>query len=543
MRVSDTSPDDKKKKRSVQRRYNTHRLQRAGWRFLIRRQEDAFLRRDVRGLSNPFSAQTGSLSVGLFAIGLAMAIGFLVSFMHPRPDRGMSEIITTQAGGMFVMFGAKENDPVARLHPVTNLASARLIVGKPADSSVVKNATLEGIPRGPLMGIPSAPNNLEAHKSEDAAWTVCDERNIYADLSLTKAGAVSTSVIAGKNMIDPDAKEMLPSQGILAHANNEDKRLWLIFNAQRTEIGPEDFATQAALGITPKKVEDALTLSAGLIDSIDIIPTLTIPFVDNRGRVSQVVEGHAIGDVLVVGDPKGSRDYYLVADQGVQRINSLITNLLVNTGSRQIVEPDAAKVTQLPQVTVIDTSRYPESIPDIISPDVVCLNWEKEHLNSPARARILTGDKLPVTDENKEKMIDLLKPVSGVQQADKVLIEPGKGWFVALPGTPNATDERRVQQLYIDDSGVRYFLAPVPGKGGSGEGSEPDLTPTVTALGLNWQRPAVVPWSIAKLFLQGSTLSRQNALVEHGFIPPNLHGVPSDPEAGLYTPPPADGEQ
>lgn len=523
------SSKDEKKKVSVQRRYQTHRLQRAGWRFLIRRQEDAFLRRDVRGLSNPFSAQTGSLSVGLFAIGIAMAIAFLISFMQPKPNRAMSEIMTTQSGGMYVMFGAKENDPVARLHSVTNLASARLIVGKPENSSVVKDSNLKGIPRGPLMGIPSAPNSLEMHKSEDAAWTVCDERNIHADLSLTKENALSTTLIAGKNMLDPGAKEMNSPQSLLARSSTDPSKLWLIFNSQKTEIGPQDFATQASLGITPKKIENALTLSGGLIDSIDIIPTLTIPFVDNRGRVSQVVGGRAIGDVLIISDPQGNREYYLVADQGVQKVNSIITSLLVNTGSRQIVEPDAEKVTQMPQVTVLDTTRYPDAIPDIITPNVVCLNWQKDTLSSPSHTRIITGDKLPITDDNMDKVIDLLKPVAGVQQADKVLIEPGAGWFVALPGTPNAIEERK-QALYIEDTGVRYFISPIEG----------DLNKTLAMLGLNTQRPAVIPWSIAKLFVQGSTLSRENALVEHAYIPPNGHGVPSDPEAGKYIPPPED---
>lgn len=527
--MSNSSKSEQKK--TPQRRYLTHRLQRAGWRFLVRRQEDAFLRREVRTLTNPFSAQVGAWSVSLFIIGLAMAVGFLVGFLKPRPDRGMSEIMTTQSGGMYVMFGAKENDPVARLHPVTNLASARLIVGKPDNSSIVKNSTLEGIPRGPLMGIPSAPNSLDAHKSEDASWTVCDEKNTQADLSLTTVGTLSTTLIAGKSMIASDAHEMGDNQGILARSNTDDTKLWLIFKSQRTEIGPQDFATHAALGITPKKIEDAMVLSGGLIDAIDIIPTLTIPFLDNRGRVSQVVEGNAIGDIIVVGDAKGNRDYYLVADRGVQRINSIIANLLVNTGSRQMVEPDTEKVTQLPQVTVLDTARYPESIPDIVTPNVVCLSWEKDHMDSPASTRMFTGDKLPVTDENKAKIIDLLRPVSGVQQADRVLIEPGKGWYVALPGTQNAIRER-LQMLYIEDTGVRYFISPQDG----------NLTPTLTALGLNWQRPAVIPWSIAKLYVQGATLSRQNALVEHAYIPPNGHGVPSDPEAGEYVPPPSDSE-
>ena len=84
-------------------RFYTDRLQRSGYKFLTKRQEQAFIRRDIRGLANPFSAQTSAVSFGFFAIGLTMVLALIISIFKPSPDRGMDAIITTQSGGMYVM--------------------------------------------------------------------------------------------------------------------------------------------------------------------------------------------------------------------------------------------------------------------------------------------------------------------------------------------------------------------------------------------------------------------------------------------------------
>lgn len=502
-------------------RFLTTRLQRSGYRFLIRRQEQAFVRRDVRGLSNPFSAQTSAVAVGVFLVGLMAVVGLLVSVVKPRPDRGLDSIITTSSGGIYVMHNRK-------LHPVTNLASARLIVGRPDNSSPVKDDTIKDIPRGPLMGIPSAPSSLVAHTDDPAVWTVCDRRDMKSDLSLTTKDTVSTTLIAGKDMLDPKAKTLDSDQAILARSSTSPDRLWLIFDGKRTELGKQDFATQAALGITPAKLNSAITLSGSLIDAIEVLPTLTVPFLENRGRVSSTVPQRAIGDVLTIGDPQGQRDHYVVADQGVQSISPVVAGLLVNTGSRQTVEPDPESVTSLPQVQVIDVSRYPSQIPELVDAPTTCYSWSRSRTDSRSQTKIVVGDALPIQGDKSGTLVDLLRPDPGVVQASASAMDPGKGWYVRVTGSgPESMSAE--QLMFIDDTGTRYFIS--PDKQGS-------YDPVVGALGLNTQLPLPIPWAIAKLYIQGSTLSTEDAMVYHAFIPPNKNGVPAPPKAGTLSPPP-----
>jgi len=510
----------------------TSRLQRSGYRFLIRRIEQAFTRRDVRGLSNPFSAQTSALAVGIFLVGLIAAVGLLVSFIKPRPDRGLDEIVITQSGGMYVMFGGTPENPEAKLHPVTNLASARLIVGKPDNASVIKDSSLEGIPRGPLMGIPSAPNSLAAHEDDPATWTICDRRDAKSDLSLTTAGSIKTTLIAGKDEISKDATALEDNQALLVRSATAPDILWLVFNGKRAEIGRQDFATHAALGLTPAKINSAMALSGGLVDSIEVLPTLTVPFIPDRGRVSSVASQYANGDVVTIGTVDGTGENYVITDRGAQRINAVIAALLINTGSRHIVEPSPEAITSLPQVQVVDTSRYPSQVPDIKTPPTVCYSWAKGRNDMSATTKVYVGEDLPI-DRNKEgrEILDLLPPNEGVVQADSSLMEPGKGWYVRVTGT-SATSMSEEQLMYIDDTGTRYFIS-VDDKG--------SYDSVVGALGLNWQLPMPIPWAIAKLYVQGSTLDPKEARVEHAYIPPNPGGVPVEPKTGELTPPPGQG--
>ncbi|WP_409367863.1 type VII secretion protein EccB, partial [Mycolicibacterium insubricum] len=50
-----------------------------------------------------------------------------------------------------------------QLHPVLNLASARLIAGKPVSPKAVNARQLDKFGRGPLIGIPGAPERMVAN--------------------------------------------------------------------------------------------------------------------------------------------------------------------------------------------------------------------------------------------------------------------------------------------------------------------------------------------------------------------------------------------
>ena len=59
-----------------------------------------------------------------------------------------------------------------RLHPVLNLASARLIAGKNDPPKQVDDKFLNQLPRGPMVGIIGAPTSI--HGGDDMAHVVVD---------------------------------------------------------------------------------------------------------------------------------------------------------------------------------------------------------------------------------------------------------------------------------------------------------------------------------------------------------------------------------
>ncbi|WP_235623295.1 type VII secretion protein EccB, partial [Mycobacteroides abscessus] len=106
-----------------------------GYKRELNRIDEALSRQDVRGVGSPLTRLRGSLSVSLVGGVLVLVAAFIVSLINPKPDSGVAAIMTTRSGGIFVQFNG-------RLHPVTNLASARLIVGKPEEAKVATDAAL-----------------------------------------------------------------------------------------------------------------------------------------------------------------------------------------------------------------------------------------------------------------------------------------------------------------------------------------------------------------------------------------------------------------
>ncbi|MFP3670850.1 type VII secretion protein EccB, partial [Priestia sp. SIMBA_032] len=71
--------------------------------------------------------------------------------IKPQGTVGDSNIIVSKkAGAMYVVVDGT-------LHPVLNLASARLISDSDESPKSIAEKKLTGYPRGPLLGIPGAP--------------------------------------------------------------------------------------------------------------------------------------------------------------------------------------------------------------------------------------------------------------------------------------------------------------------------------------------------------------------------------------------------
>src|SRR6478609_4287373 len=137
-------------------RQSTTRLHVSGYRFLLRRMEHALVRGDVRMLDDPLRAQSLSLIAGVILAVIIVAVCAVLTFMRPPGTLGGAPIVMVRdSGALYVRIG----DTV---HPVLNLASARLIAGTPANPEVVSATAIANAKRGPLVGIPGAPSTISA---------------------------------------------------------------------------------------------------------------------------------------------------------------------------------------------------------------------------------------------------------------------------------------------------------------------------------------------------------------------------------------------
>ena len=128
----------------------------------------ALTRWRVRMEIEPGRRQTLAVVASVSA-ALVICLGALLySFISPAGQVGDSPIIADRdSGALYVRVGDK-------LYPALNLASARLITGRPDNPHLVRSSQIAELPRGPLVGIPGAPSNFGPTNPASSSWLVCD---------------------------------------------------------------------------------------------------------------------------------------------------------------------------------------------------------------------------------------------------------------------------------------------------------------------------------------------------------------------------------
>ncbi|HEU0192439.1 MAG TPA: type VII secretion protein EccB [Mycobacterium sp.] len=217
-------------------------------RFVVRRMERALLGGDVRAAP----ARSRSLLAGSLVTVLTLVVCVVLAFLSPRPTVEDAPIVMgRQTGALYVRLGDT-------LHPVLNLASARLIAGTDADPRPVRESDIGRMPRGPLLGIPGAPQLLGAALSDTAAWSVCD----------TGGTAPATTVIAGAGA--PPGPARSDSGAILIQSGSPaETTTYLVHRGRRTVVNLGDPAVAGGLrwdGVPPRRV------SAWLVNAIPESP-------------------------------------------------------------------------------------------------------------------------------------------------------------------------------------------------------------------------------------------------------------------------------
>jgi type VII secretion protein EccB len=202
----------------------------SGYRFLIRRIECALLRRDIGAVNEPLRAHTASLALGCVLASVVVAGCGLVALLRPQVALDRAQIVMgRESGALYVRVGDT-------WHPVLNLASARLIAATDTNPQPVPESELGRTKRGPLLGIPGAPQLLgRPLAGDEAPWTICDPD-----------GKAATTIVIGRTEGSSSVRRLAPERAILV-APGSGSPAYLLYNGRRAVVDLADAAVVRAL--------------------------------------------------------------------------------------------------------------------------------------------------------------------------------------------------------------------------------------------------------------------------------------------------------
>jgi type VII secretion protein EccB len=449
-------------------RQPTTRLQISAYRFLLRRVECALLGRDICAVNEPLRAQTAALTVGCVLSIIALAGCALLALLRPQAELDREWIVVGQeSGAMYVRVGDV-------WHPVLNLASARLIAARADNPRRVRDSDLDRTKRGPLLGIPGAPQLLGNPLSADeSAWTICDTD-----------GAAATTVVIGP--VDGSPVRRLASDQAVLVAPASGSPAYLLYNGQRAVVDLADSAVVRALrleGRAPRLV------SQSLLNAVPEAPPISTPRIRGAGGPAAGLPGFPVGAVLRIARGDGD-EYYVVLAAGVQRIGQVAADVLRFANSRGTantiaVAPDAIGAAGI--VNTLPVASFPDRAPTLNDGDnTLCVTF-KPAPSGNSDIALLAGSGLPMP---AGRVPVTLSQADGPGPAlDGVYLPPGR--------SANARGNGRAGTRYlVTDTGVRFAI------------HDDDA-----AHDLGLPAPIPAPWPVLVALPSGPELSRQNASV------------------------------
>ena len=451
------------------------RLQVSAQRFLTRRMEHALVRRDVAMDDDPMRAQSRSLAAGCVLAAIAVAGCAIMALVKPHGAPGDAPIVMArESGAVYVRLGDT-------LHPVFNLASAQLIARTSVKPIVVAEASIAGVKRGPMVGIPGAPTAIGAPLLRQQ-WTVCDGRR--------------TVVVVGPSLaLDPERTVLVTPRGESAATT------YLLYEGWRAEVDLRDRAVVGALrldGVVP------VAVSRALLDTVPEAPAVVVPRIASAGSAGpEALGGIAIGTVLRVARTDVNEFYVVLAD-GVQRIGDVAADVIrfAYRGPDEIptVTPSAIAGVRTVATLPIDTFPRRASAPiGAKAGALVCTQWQRSDTDGRSGTTVLTGNPTALDGVH---VVDLAQADGAGPKVDAVALPGGRSAYVRSARTLG-DDGSTGPHFLVTDLGVAY-------------GIRDDEAASYLGLAAP---PEAAPWSILAYLPSGPELSTDAASVLRDGLP------------------------
>ncbi|HEV2088710.1 MAG TPA: type VII secretion protein EccB [Cryptosporangiaceae bacterium] len=440
----------------------SRRDQLQSYQFLVQRVVSAMVLHETDPVQSPLRRLTGavfaSVMVAVIALAAVGVYGLVKRGGNERWKNGDAIVVEKETGTRYVFRLEQGEEPGSKkrlLHPVSNFASAALIVGSTEVIQVSRNSLLD-IPRGPRIGIRDAPDALpDPGRLKGAPWTLCSE----PELNVAGETISQTLLAVGE----------APSRGIRIPRNSNgailvrDIDLGTLHLVWRSHRYPISRANERAvlfgldlLQLNPPQVKVGTAWLSALPTGQALAP-LAVP---GRGGASSAAPGRQVGQILLHGrDDTGS--YYLVLPERVREITRVQARTTL-TATRS----DAVKVSSSEAATLLDRAedRPPPSdtdppadpklleMADVRNPSsTLCASFfDGGSVPQISYQALVLGTELAVATERRDP--------AGNVFADRVKVQAGYGAIVVALASPDA-DPKRSPVFLVTDLGRRYPIA------------------------------------------------------------------------------------
>ncbi|GGY01697.1 type VII secretion protein EccB [Streptomyces minutiscleroticus] len=284
------------------------------------------------GAPRPLRAVLPGVIAGVVVVAAFGAWGMF----KPTAPKGWDEpgkkvIVASDSTTRYVVL---RTDGKEQLHPVLNMASAKLLLDDPgrADVVTVDESVLDkgDIPRGVTIGIPYAPDRLPSAKEAGAAkrWAVC-ERPSAGDNTIQKAAFV----LASRDMKKTEGANRLRGGELLYVAGPDGTRYVVDARGTAYEVDKSDellLRTLVGSGREPQRV------SAPWLETLHKGDPVTFPEVEGTVGAAAGVDGtlpdeaNQVGMILKAtnGD---AEQYYIVEPGKVVPVSDFTAKLLLSS--------------------------------------------------------------------------------------------------------------------------------------------------------------------------------------------------------------------
>ncbi|MEU8463000.1 type VII secretion protein EccB [Streptomyces sp. NPDC029003] len=513
--------------------------------FAKRRTVAAFLQPSAtgseEGAPRPLRAVVPSVVIAALVVAGFGAWGMF----KPQAPKGWAEpgtavIVGKQSTTRYVVLttktGGKEQ---TRLHPVLNLASARLLLDPQKFKVIqVEDKVLDAgePPRGPIIGIPYAPDRLPARQDAGKAkrWAVCQQPGGNGR-GVQTAAFVLADREAG--LLD-DGRRTTDGQVLYVQSTGGAKERYLVDAAGTKYRFPEGKPDSGTLttalvgtGATPQPVTEEwlATLNAG--------DDLAFPQLPGTPGANAAVQGLGsadakVGMVLTAQTGTGTQHYVVLPDR-VAPVSEFVAWLLISAPAT-----DSLNMHGKPHETDLQ-SLNPDATP--FADDA---RWPRRR--GPQVNRVADAPGAPQGAERRDTVCNVLRSVDG-QGGQTLSTWAGTGFPVDIaasgtssyvtPGTGLLYTQVQGRQstaggalFLVTDTGLRYAVqangdsdaaqskigAPDPqAPGGAGDG-RPEASQAQIRLGYGGVVPVRVPIAWSEFLSKGPRLDTNSARQPQG---------------------------